>query len=299
MKVLYKNKINIIVLLFLLNNNIGYSQILDSAIFIVSDTLDIPDREIRDYFLKCENYSDTTFTGVDTIIANFKNEKINIFIEYKTGKKTHAIGYWNNGNKYRETYYNGFTNHGWDISWYKNGQRKDQNFYDNGIPFCPAISWYEDGRIKLIFNYYYRKFPDMKQFIISWHNNGKLEDESFYFDSTDADVHIGKEYYENGQLKSESIYNAGKQKYYCYYDNGIKAWDGYIYNALWGQLGKWEEWDKSGAKSREYYFNDSIPNVREGIWKWWDENGYLIKEEIYKNDKLLEKKEYVNNAKKD
>ena len=294
MKVLYKNKINIIVLLFLLYNNIGYSQILDSALFII-DTLSVTDRVVHNYFLKCENYSDTTFTGVDTIITNLRNEKIKIFIEYKKGKKTHAIGYWGNGNKYRETYYNGFTQHGWDIRWYKNGQKEFQVFYENGKEFSPSIDWFEDGKIKCIFN---SRTKDSKQFALVWHNNTKLEDETYYIDDS-TNAYIGKEYYENGQLKSESIYNAGKQKYYCYYDNGIIAWDGYIFNALWGQLGKWEEWDKSGAKSREYYFNDSIPNVREGIWKWWDENGYLIKEEIYKNDKLLEKKEYVNNAKKD
>ena len=36
-----------------------------------------------------------------------------------------------------------------------------------------------------------------------------------------------------------------------------------------------------------------------GSWKWWDNNGKLIKEEIYKHDKLIDRKEYFKNARKD
>jgi antitoxin component YwqK of YwqJK toxin-antitoxin module len=279
-------KIFFIVLLFLLLKIEVVGQILESAVIVVDS---FPEEQIDKYFYKCDNYSDTTYTGTDTIIAFYKNEKITIFIDYIKGKKIHALGYWDNKNKYQETFFNGSKRNGWDIKWFKNGQKKSQIYYENGVFFSPVIDWYEDGKIKSIINF---KTKGSKEFVKAWYKNGNLEDDS-YNPNDSSDARIDKEYYDNGQLKSESIYNAGKQKYNLYYSNGKKVCEGNIYNALWGQLGKWQEWYDTGTKKREYFFNDSIPNIKEGKWKWWDKNGKLIKEETYKNNELIDKKEYL------
>ena len=52
---------------------------------------------------------------------------------------------------------------------------------------------------------------------------------------------------------------------------------------------------ENGQIKREYYYNDSIPNQKEDIWKWYDESGKLIKKEVYKNGKLVFCKEYNYN----
>ncbi len=37
--------------------------------------------------------------------------------------------------------------------------------------------------------------------------------------------------------------------------------------------------------------------MKEGKWKWWDEKGNLIREEVYKGDSLLKIKDHLANIK--
>ena len=106
---------------------------------------------------------------------------------------------------------------------------------------------------------------------------------------------IEKRYYPDGNIKDIMIAERGRQIYTRYWENGQKQYEGYIYNALWWQVGKWEIWNEEGILVEEYYFNDSIPNMREGTWKWWDDNGNLVKEEEYQTDELIRQKVYDKN----
>ena len=78
-----------------------------------------------------------------------------------------------------------------------------------------------------------------------------------------------------------------------YHRNGQIAWKGTVLNSHLFRLKKWEEYYENGQLSREYFYNDSIPNQREGTWSWWDEQGNLIKQEIYKNGELIDTKTYL------
>ncbi len=71
---------------------------------------------------------------------------------------------------------------------------------------------------------------------------------------------------------------------------------GKIFQGDFARIGKWQEWYENGILKREYFFDENQPNAKTGIWKWWDEKGNLIKEETYKDDVLIDKKEYVKST---
>jgi|SRR5690554_1399240 len=48
-------------------------------------------------------------------------------------------------------------------------------------------------------------------------------------------------------------------------------------------------WSNGTVKNKFYYNENQHPS---GIWKYWDKNGRLIKEEFYDNGKFIERKEY-------
>ena len=37
------------------------------------------------------------------------------------------------------------------------------------------------------------------------------------------------------------------------------------------------------------YLNDA---VKQGVWKFWDEKGKLVKEQVYENDELITEKKF-------
>ena len=51
-----------------------------------------------------------------------------------------------------------------------------------------------------------------------------------------------------------------------------------------------KEYHFNGNLESEKYMNKDIKD--EGIWKFYDEDGTLIKEEEYHNDKLIKTKQY-------
>jgi len=86
-------------------------------------------------------------------------------------------------------------------------------------------------------------------------NNGRLKLEEFYVDDERVSK---KEYYDNGQLEMEVSYENGV--YRGYYEDGALYIDGH---------------NKNGKKDND--------------WKEYDENGRLIKHEIYDNGELIKK----------
>ena len=232
-------------------------------------------------FFKYQPPKDSNFTGVDTIYSSTANgDKITICNYYKNGEEYKIVGYYDNGNKYREeTHRNGLI-YGFKKEWYKTGQLKEIIFYMNGKDTITGIFFKENGDID---------FLSCGNTTYEFYNGfltGKIVSTDSGVTSLRYDT-LGNLYWiitENGGIKENKFYypNYPKRQLQVY---------GHIDNVMFLEVGKWQEWYKNGQLKAEYYFNDSIPNQREGTWRWWDEQGNLIREEQYKNGQLISSKE--------
>ena len=243
--------------------------------------------KIHACFLECNKSKLNNYTGVDTVHSYDNDEIIIIVFHYENGENIKTIGYYSNNHKYRETNYLRGQLNGKDEKWYTDGKKKALTYYYKGNRSSPIITWYDSGEIQSVYDL---DEKSNKGSIITWYKNGNIQQETFAIDSS-KNGFAENEYYENGMIKRIEIANQGKQEYTTYYNNGQIAWDGMIVDAIWSQVGHWQEWYEDGTPKREYYFNDSISNQKEGIWKWWDEKGNLIKQEYYKGGIMIEEKQ--------
>ena len=245
-------------------------------------------QSVHKYFLYCQDKKDTTFTGNDTIFLllndttlSIDTEKIKVVVMYRKGIEYKAVGYYNNGQKYREANFCKGVLTGSSTIWYKNGNMNFLAFYADDGKDILSFSFYKNGQIEDYIN-------SNIGFSKSWYKSGELKEEDIF----DSIQYHETKYYKNGQIESIGIFNNGKQPIKMFYKNGQIALSGYIYNVHLLALGKWSEWYVNGQLKREYYFNDSIPNQKESIWKWWNEKGKLIKKEIYKDGQLISSEEF-------
>lgn len=294
MKTVTRTIFSLVVVIF--SAMIIQAQIVDTTITL-KDAINIDNlrklsigkEEKRKYFVDCEPHHNSLFTGIDTAYFITNQGKIEVILEYENGEKVKATGYYENGNKYWEANFNGETLHGLDIVYFKNGNKKYQRYCENGKQIYPVIMWYESGNISQIGDVNEKMG---KEKTVRLYESGKLESVTIIgVDSLQSlgyeEATLEKLYYESGGLMEETIWNAGRQKYVDYYENGQKASDGYIYDWAGYQLGKWTVWHDNGQLKRIYIFNDSIPNYKHGVWKWWDELGGVTREEEYKANELV------------
>jgi antitoxin component YwqK of YwqJK toxin-antitoxin module len=238
-------------------------------------------------FLKGDSIKNSLFTGTDSFYINQDRIKILIVIYYESGKKIKATGYYDNGQKYRESHFNGSVNDGSDSAWYKNGQVSFSSSYRNGVVKFPYYSWYENGKLKEFNTYDQNKNTGT---ILEWYPNSILKRQVSSID-TSKGGYIELHYYENGQICMYSELNNGRGINRGYYKNGQLEVEGYFFNLHILQMGKWKEWYENGMLKREYEFSEDEPNVKVGEWKWYNEKGKLIKKENYNLEMLqVEKK---------
>ncbi len=258
---------------------------------IVSNVEVVKPQNIYSIFNDTSNSSIHNFSGTDTIDCEYRGESILVLIQYINGKRAKVTGYYDNGEKYREICYKDQEKDGYSIIYYKSGTIEWLSYYKNGKKIAPTFEFYESGSLKSHLDY-------KSSFSRGWYENGKLEGESIPIDTIFEDAILTKYYYENGNLKRIVHHNVEKGLATDYYENGQKWREGHIFNLELYQVGKWQEWYKNGVKSREYFFEENQPNVKTDTWSWWDEDGNLIKQEIYKNNKLLKEKKFVPISKK-
>lgn len=105
-------------------------------------------------------------------------------------------------------------------------------------------------------------------------------------------------FYENGAVANKCHLTGRPMPFIQYYENSDIMYKGNVIGMHNMRVGKWTYYYPDGSIERECSFNDSIPNQKEGVWKWWNERGALAKKEVYKNDKLIETKEYLPKSEK-
>lgn len=250
-------------------------------------------------FFSVKETRDPSFSGTDTTWIVKRNwdtkqlDTIKVFLEYVAGERVKATGYYTNGNKYRETNYKSKKRYGHEIIYHPNGNPIAYNFYgqENKYP-TPDISFYPDGSVKCL-GY---KIDSMER-SYCYYPSGALDEATISHDSLNGGFY-SRSYYESGKLAEEKCSNMGKQKYVSYNESGHKFQEGYVYNAIWNKLGKWQFWYYDGTLKLEIYFDENIPNMKQGVWSYWDEKGNLVKQETYKDNKLIEVKEFVSSKDK-
>src|ERR1035437_193539 len=103
----------------------------------ISDSINMifQSAEINSLKTSANNYSkvDTVYmTETNKWITCNRIETIMAIITFYNGIKTQAVGYWNNGIKYREENFNELGRNGISTMWYKNGVKAYQAGHKNG-----------------------------------------------------------------------------------------------------------------------------------------------------------------------
>lgn len=228
------------------------------------------------------NFTDTLNIKVDSLLIEVK-------IEYKNGQKVSAIGFYKNGNMYRECYFQNLKKTGYDIIRYENSQMMYLTYFVNGVAIEPTMKWYESGEVEALI------YSDSHSF--SWYKNGNFREKNSPIKGT-INGFDSKSYYKNGNIETECKNNIGKALQKTYYPSGELLGSGYIINSQFTRVGEWKEWYKSGTLKKRYCYSDEIANIPDGVWSHWDENGELIKQEVYQLGKLIDEKTFIPNNNK-
>ena len=159
-------------------------------------------------------------------------------------------------------------------TYYKNGQLKREYFTFKNKLNGTWKTWYPEGNLESLGYYFYGVPAGLN---ITWYKNNKIESIGYY------DTNIGDTIY--------GIADSLKTKYIdCdttrYSDNeppydmtdSIICTDNVLKN------GKWAEYYENGKFKSEKYFQRGI---KVNTWKYYNKEGILIKEEIFKNNKLV------------
>ena len=255
--------VKILIIIFIFGINYSFGQILENAVItpIEEDIF----RKIDVFYYKYFNLVDIKVNVDTSIFDSLENEVIKINYYFDKGNIKQIKGYYSNGKLFGISNFKDNKRDSLQICFFKNDQVAYQSYFEKGKLIAPHISYFENGKLYLIDNEI-----NNKRFQYVFYDTGQIEEEYLANEINDSlkDQFITRKYYNNGFLKSIDSANFGKSMFVLYYSNGQKEWEGFEYNALWSQIGKWLEWYDNGTKKREYYFNESIPNIKEGTWKW-------------------------------
>lgn len=250
------------------------------------EPIQIPPNHLDVYYINTKPIlkNGQLFTGIDTSTYTENGEKLLVVRTYKNGFKTELKTFFDNGNL--ETFWqweNGKRN-GVSKRNYKSGKTMFDYIMKDGKGVGANVTYYESGDPKYITD-------DNLRWSVYFFENGKTKSITHYIlDSAKCMSTEGyeiTEWQENGQLYRKATYNCGCQNYKFYHNDSVIAVEG-INCTSFGFLfsGKYTERYKNGKLKIEGIYNESKPGVKNGTWKYYDENGKLILEEFYENDLL-------------
>jgi antitoxin component YwqK of YwqJK toxin-antitoxin module len=237
------------------------------------------------------------FIAVDT--TQMMDTLINLKNYWSYTKGEVIITYWDKGMRHREHTAIIGTRKTSDTTFYRNG-RPDMIYYFDSVKGDSYASWFPDGvkKIESIFEkngrmdmyYYHDEHLRLKQFCTKVPG-----DKGAY-----ANLMYYEQWCDNGTLiAADSIGSIRMRKVVRHYCNGKKSKE---YNQYQYYLvGSYKEWYDNGNIKVEGQYNDiqkdtaqsisSINQLKEqGLWKYYDENGKLIKAVTYKDGEIIETK---------
>ena len=210
--------------------------------------------------------------------------------------------------------------------WFENGNKRIEGSYafDNDLYQVDRlyaakveewIEWYENAQKKIIIDFTNEPFSRHKQLEVNcWHESGQKKFEGYFVpekeevlsfnDDQTTTMHkfsIEKlvkedkwegqsgfcvEWYEDGQKKTEGIYNTSTTRtskegdWTEWYENGQKKYTGRFNKSGW-EDGNWTKWHKNGQKK---FVGGRKPIKRfDGLCTEWDHNGIRVYERYYEN----------------
>ena len=195
------------------------------------------------------------------------------------------IEYFNNGEEFtKRGYSNGKPDGGW-ITWHDFSFVKAQKmtFVDSLLEGIYS-EWWNDERPKVLGYYIHDKKDSL------WTYRDKFDHERFEeYEMGELISSWGWEYYENGQVKEEIVYNDGMKQgeWYAYYENGDYRG---LRNFKDGQRnGSWIDWYTNDQKSFERSYE---LDRKTGKWTFWYFSGELMSEVHYENNELISQRCY-------
>ena len=190
-----------------------------------------------------------------------KNGKIDCIEEYKNDKSNGTYKkFYDNGTlkeigQYQENYQVGI----WK-QFYQSGRLSSLRYFTNSIG---------NKELKRI-NAYQTYFP--VKIWIDYDSIGNIKSKTYHDNS--FKIIRKDEFYSSGKLFKRTCYN-GEVPYMCSRNPGYKV-----------KSGKFEEFYSDGKiKTIGFYTN----NTKQGVWKYFDNAGKIIKTEKFKNDTVLTK----------
>lgn len=158
-----------------------------------------------------------------------------------------------------------------DVFYYNGG--REMNFHFDNNMFIDGV---DDINRKVNSGYF-------------WTSDSLFDSITQFIDSSGNDC-FNKTFYKSGRVFDMYFNLSGKSPIYKFHKNGKLGLKGEIYNMENIFLSNWKMWNENGNLIREFNYNDSIPNMKEGLWSWWDEDGNLILQEKYLHDNLIDSK---------
>jgi len=194
---------------------------------------------------------------------------------YKGGSLQHYEGwnieYNNKGGIYsKEKYVNGKMDSLW-VTYYDNGNKSSEIDYVNDH-YCGRYNeYYSSGKIKTEGHYELRYMLNSEMPRIVFNNSSRIDTGVLFYDEDSIEIKTGiwREYYENGQIDSMGSY------FPCHY------------RVLDGPDTVPDEDNNLAIVKREYEFD-----FKDGLWKFYNASGKLIRDEFWENCKLKKRDDY-------
>jgi antitoxin component YwqK of YwqJK toxin-antitoxin module len=182
---------------------------------------------------------------------------------------------------------------------YLNGNSESDVFYsDKEKDFCIHQVYYNNGRLKSEFFTFKNKLNGSYK---TWYPDGNLESLGYYFYGVPAGLNIT--WYKNNKIESigyydtrigDTIYGIAdslKTKFidcdttlYIDKEPPYDVTDSIICTDNVLKNGRWAEYYENGVLKTEMFFRQGI-KVR--TWKYYNNEGILIKEKIYNDNKMI------------
>lgn len=221
--------------------------------------------------------------GTDTLLLTSPFGPITSVLTYEGGMLTSAKEYFSTGTIYREFGFRNGVLEGQFRAYHPNGNPWYYIIYDNGEATTPKIEFDSLGNLCEIEYGLGDTIYEIVEFTPGGQMKARIKGRRY----EDKDDHSITLFYETGVPYDSSIYNQGVQPYIQWHTDGKVKLKGFYENTFFSAVGQWKEWHPNGQLSREYTYSYDMPNRPEGDWRWYDENGNLVKWEVYREGSLV------------
>lgn len=282
------------ILLITIGSSVGFAQ---SSL----STLDSLGNEVSNWNTAADSaYSLINFyekseyrNGIDTLKVKYREKECLLVRHIYNRHKTKTEVYDKNYNLISENFFDTLE-HRLNRAIEKNETGKTIYVYESNNQINTSISYYDSGRLSRI-----NIFDDKENHIIYevlYDSTGKVDIETNYI-YKDSILHK-KSYYTHTNQKALEYFEGNKPTSYLEYhlDGKIRI-KGTILGMPINHVDKWQYYYANGNLEKEVFYSKTNPNYKSGIWKYWDENGKLIKQEWYENGELKKTKNYLPNKK--